>query len=79
MLNKQIKLFGKESLVIYIIQFYLTNWHLNLDYLENVNTLILATVLIPISFITAYLCIGFSRIISLSKPLNFVLFGKSLK
>lgn len=76
MVNKQLMLFGRESLVIYVVHFHLIL--LKIDSLKsfNLNSFLLFVGLLVLAIFIAYLCIGFARLIQLSPLLELMLFGK---
>ncbi|WP_372755664.1 acyltransferase family protein [Labilibaculum sp.] len=75
-ISNQFILFGKESLAIYIIQFYLTDWKLENAGLGSINSFVLLTILFSTSVFIAYLCVGFSRIIALIPFFNYTMLGR---
>ena len=75
-IDSQIQLFGKESLAIYLMQFFLTSKILFLSELEGYNVYIQLVLLVAITIPIAYLCVLVHRIVQKSYFLDFILYGK---
>ena len=77
--SDQFVLFGKYSLVIYIVHFYFVtfmNYEPVID--MDLNPFILMILSVVVSVMIAYLCIGFAKLMECSHILNFLMFGKQM-
>jgi fucose 4-O-acetylase-like acetyltransferase len=74
-IDSQIQLLGKESLAIYLIQFYLTAKLGFIACMTGYNPFCQFAILIGIAIFIAYICIFIHRQLEKSEILNFIFFG----
>jgi len=77
--SHQFVLFGKYSLAIYIVHFYLVvfmNYQPVITMNPDANTIILFILSAVVAIVVGYLCIGFAKLIECAPILNFLMFGK---
>jgi fucose 4-O-acetylase-like acetyltransferase len=77
-IDSQIQMFGKESLAIYVMQFYLTS---NIRFpfeMAGFNLFIQFLLLTAVAGPIAYICVLSHKIFEHSSILNFLLYGKRL-
>ena len=77
--SRQLVLFGKYSLSIYIVHFYVVifmNYEQMIAMNPNINTIIVFILSAVVATVIGYLCIGFAKIIECAPVLNFLMFGK---
>jgi len=75
-IDSQIQLLGKESLAIYVMQFFLTSKILFVSEIAGSNLFIQFVLISVIAVSIAYLCVLTHRIFEKSNVLNFILYGK---
>ena len=80
-ISKQIMTFGKYSLGIYVIQFYLTKLTVDSPMLlfNDLNPILLFVVCTAIAIPICYIAIGISKLIELNETLDFLFLGKRKK
>lgn len=82
-LNNKVKdtlqLFGRYSLPIYVIQFYLCYIYQGniAGYISNINYILCFIVLFILSIPICYICVIIAKIIETNKFLNFIMLGKN--
>ncbi|WP_281336394.1 acyltransferase family protein [Flavobacterium eburneipallidum] len=74
--DSQIQLFGKESLAIYVMQFFLTSRILFLSELKGTNLFVQFLLIFMIAIPIAYFCVFTHQIFKKSNVLDFLLYGK---
>jgi fucose 4-O-acetylase-like acetyltransferase len=75
-IDSQIQLLGKESLAIYVMQFFLTSKILFFTKFEESNLFIQFLLIFMVAVPIAYLCVLIHRIFEKSNVLDFILYGK---
>jgi len=81
-ISSQFELFGKYSLAIYIVHFYLVifmNYEPVVAMNPNINSMIVFILSAVVAAVVGYLCIGFAKIIECAPILDFFMFGKRPK
>jgi len=80
-ISKQLVLFGRYSLSIYIFQFYITNFFIETPFIlfNDYTHIILFVICLAASIPLCYICIIVAKIIELNKFLNFIFLGKRVK
>lgn len=78
--KQTLQLFGRYSLAIYVIQFYLCGIYKGhtLIQIENINSIILFIITLVIAIPICYICVLIAKIIETNKLCNFVLLGKRI-
>ena len=73
--SNQFEMFGKYSLAIYIVHFYLIEFTNHATVIE-MNPVILFILSAVVAVMVGYLCIGFAKLMECSPVLDFLMFGK---
>lgn len=78
--KQALQLFGRYSLAIYVIQFYLCGIYkgYTLIQIENINSIILFVITLAIAIPICYICVLIAKIIETNKLCNFFLLGKRI-
>ena len=79
-IKHSLQLFGKYSLAIYVIQFYLCRFSSKqIEINENIiNPIILFIITITIAIPICYICVAIAKMIETNKLLNFLMLGKRI-
>lgn len=79
-IKHSLQLFGKYSLAIYVIQFYLCRFSSKqIEINENIiNPIILFIITIIIAIPICYICVAIAKMIETNKLLNFLMLGKRI-
>ncbi len=78
--NNMISLFGRESLSIYLCQFFITKLFISSNIIVlDFNPMFLFPILVLISIPICYVCIAIKGVISTSQYLRFALYGNGYK
>lgn len=79
-IGNMISLFGKESLSIYLCQFFITKFIINSESTTlDINPMFLFPILVLVSLPICYICVAIKQIISTSGILQFLLYGNGYK
>ncbi|WP_165813802.1 acyltransferase family protein [Terrimonas sp.] len=76
--DAQMQQMGRESLSIYVMQFYLTNRISFFSWSTGLNQYILFVLVLTLSVLIAYICIFVHKIFEKSAILNLLFYGKRL-
>ena len=79
--SRQIMLFGKYSLAIYVIQFYLTRLTISspISFFDTTNPILLFLICTIIAIPLCFVSVWIAKLIELNSILNFIFLGKRIK